>query len=307
MVFTRFPEALKDGDFAMIWGYPGSTNRYESSYGITLATDINNPTLVKLRDVRLKYMFEEMKKDPAVKLKLASSYAGIANYWKFYDGETKQLIKYDILGQKKVFEEKFQAWAKNKPEYATILADWAKAYEAWRPYAKHRVNMIEGVFGSPLIGFASSLLQLEAALVKTGATQADVKKAMDAASQQRKSFLEGEDIPSDRQIVAAITQLFFTDVPKEQHPIGFFGGIKDKYGPLDDDATYKKYAADIFSNTMILDNARWEAFAAKPDAVTLQSERPFILPVASIPTIAANIFPCTSSSRRRMQNMVACT
>ncbi len=61
---------LKDGDFSMIWGYPGGTNRYESSYGIQLATDINNPTLVKLRDVRLKYMFEEMKKDPAIKLQL---------------------------------------------------------------------------------------------------------------------------------------------------------------------------------------------------------------------------------------------
>lgn len=92
---------LKDGDFAMIWGYPGGTNRYESSYGIKIATDINNPTLVKLRDMRLKYMFEEMKKDPAIKLQLASSYAGIANYWKFFDGETKQLLKYDVLGQKK--------------------------------------------------------------------------------------------------------------------------------------------------------------------------------------------------------------
>jgi hypothetical protein len=106
---------LKDGDFAMIWGYPGGTNRYESSYGIKLATDINNPTLVKLRDVRLKYMFEEMKKDPAVKLKLSSDYAGIANYWKFFDGETKQLLKYDIYGQKIAFEENFNAWAKNNP------------------------------------------------------------------------------------------------------------------------------------------------------------------------------------------------
>ena len=112
---------LKDGDFSMIWGYPGGTNRYESSYGIKLATDINNPTLVKLRDARLKYMFEEMKKDPAIKLKLASDYAGIANYWKFYDGETKQLLKYDVYGQKKLFEEKFNSWAKGKAEYETIL------------------------------------------------------------------------------------------------------------------------------------------------------------------------------------------
>src|SRR5258706_888613 len=107
----------------MIWGYPGSTNRYETSYGVALSTEINNPTLVKLRDVRLKYMFEEMKKDPAIKLQLASSYASIANYWKFYDGENKQLIKYDVFGQKKKGEDIFVAWAKVKPEYENILND----------------------------------------------------------------------------------------------------------------------------------------------------------------------------------------
>ncbi len=266
---------LKDGDFAMIWGYPGSTNRYESSYGISLATDINNPSLVKLRDTRLKYMFEEMKKDPQVKLKLASSYAGIANYWKFYDGETKQLIKYDILGQKRIFEEKFKTWAKGKPEYENILTDWNKAYDAWRPYAHSRVYLIEGIFGSPLMAFASSLTSLEAALVKTGATQADLKKAIDAANQQRSAFLEGEDIPSDRNIVAAVTMMYYNNVPKEQHPIGFFGAIKERYGPLDDENTYKKYAAEIFSKSIILDDTRWKAFTDKPDAVTLQQDPAF--------------------------------
>ena len=73
---------LKDGDYSMIYGYPGSTNRYEISDGVKLSTDINNPSLVKLRDMRLKYMYAEMIKDPAVKLQLASSYAGIANYGK---------------------------------------------------------------------------------------------------------------------------------------------------------------------------------------------------------------------------------
>ncbi len=266
---------LKEGDFAMIWGYPGSTNRYESSFGISLSTDINNPTLVKLRDVRLKYMFEEMKKDPAVKLQLASSFASIANYWKFYDGETKQLLKYDVLGQKKKAEEKFNAWAKDKAEYKNLFADWAKAYEAWRPYALHRQYMNEGVFGSPLISFASSLLQLESALVKTNATQADVKKAMDAANEQRKNFLEAENKISDQRIVATITRMFYEEVPKDQHPIGFFSGIKNAFGPLDDDATWQKYAAEMFSKTMLLDDAKWNAFAAKPDALVLQNDPAF--------------------------------
>jgi hypothetical protein len=266
---------LKDGDFSMIWGYPGGTNRYESSYGIRLAIDVNNPTLVKLRDMRLKYMFEEMKKDPKIKLQLSSSYASIANYWKFYDGETKQLVKYDIYGQKKVFEDKFNSWAKGKPEYEKIFSDWGKAYDTWKPYAELRMYMNEGVFGSPLIAHAASLLSLENLLVKPGTAQADIRKAIDAASQQRQAFLEGENKASDQNILAAVTKMFYEDVEKEQHPIGFYGSIKSNYGPLDDDATYKKYAADVFSKTMIFDDAKWSAFTANPDAVKLQDDPAF--------------------------------
>lgn len=268
---------LKDGDFSMIWGYPGGTNRYESSYGIKLATDVNNPTLVKLRDARLKYMFEEMKKDPAIKLQLASSYAGIANYWKFFDGETKQLLKYDVFGQKKAAEEKFNAWAKGKPEYENLFADWGKAYDAWRPYAELRQYINEGIMGSPLIAFAGSLMQLEAALLKQGASQADIRKAMDAATQQRKGFLEGENVASDRNILAAVLKMFYEDVDKEQHPAGFFGGLKNYWGPLDDETTFKKYAAHIFSQTLILDNTKWEALAANPDAQKLQDDPAYFI------------------------------
>ncbi len=266
---------LKDGDFSMIWGYPGGTNRYESSYGIKLATDINNPTLVKLRDMRLKYMFEEMKKDPAVKLQLASNYAGIANYWKFFDGETKQLLKYDVFGQKQAAEVKFNAWARGKSEYENLFADWGKAYDAWRPYAEHRQYINEGMFGSPLIAFAGSLLQLEAAMVKTGASKADITKAVEAANNQRKGFLNDENKVSDQHILASVTRMFYEDVDKEQHPVGFYGTLKNSYGALDEDATYTKYAADVFSRTMIFDDAKWNAFTANPDAVTLQSDPAF--------------------------------
>lgn len=266
---------LKDGDFAMIWGYPGSTNRYESSYGIRLATDINNPTLVSLRDVRLKYMFEEMKKDPAVKLQLASSYAGIANYWKFFDGETKQLLKYDVVGQKKKDEEKFNQWAKGKPAYENLFADWGKAYDAWRPYAKHQMFMREGILGSPLIAFASSLLQLEAALTRPGTPAAEVKKVVDAADQGRKAFLESENKVSDQKILGAVTKMYYQEIDKQQHPATFFPTLKNQYGNLEDDDTYRRYATDVFTKTIIFDDARWAAFVAKPDAATLQADPAF--------------------------------
>jgi hypothetical protein len=265
----------KDGDYAMIYGYPGGTNRYETSYGIKLKNEINNPSLVNLRDVRLKAMYAQMIKDPAVKLKLADSYSGIANYWKFFDGETKQLEKYHVFENKQKDENKFAAWAKNKPEYQNVISDYEKNYEAWTPYAKERVYLVEGVLGSPLAAYASTLMQVERAMVGEGKTQADINNALQAASNARNNFLESEDLPSDKIILAKTAMMFYNDVDKSQHPVGFYGAIKEKYGPLNEENTYKKWAEDVFNNTMILDSAKWNAFVKNPDATVLQNDPAF--------------------------------
>ena len=265
-------KGIKEGDFAMIWGYPGSTNRYETSYGVKQKIEIDNPTLVALRDIRLKFMFAEMKKDPATKLQLAPEYANIANYWKFYDGESKQLIQHDVYGQKKKFEDDFMNWAKGKPEYENIFNDWPKAYDAWRPYSKHRVYIIEGIFGSPLLAFASTLQQVEIAMVRQGNSSADIRKAVEAANEARAEFIKNENKPSDQNILATVLQMYYNEVDKSQQPIGFFESIRNNYGDLKDEATYRKYAADVFANTFIVDYARWKSFTSSPDAVKLQSD-----------------------------------
>lgn len=268
-------KGYKDGDYAMVFGYPGGTNRYEISYGIKLKNEIDNPSLVHLRDIRLKFMHQEMIKDPAVKLKLAESYASIANYWKFFDGETKQLEKYHVYENKQAAENKFEEWAKDKPEYQNVLSDYQKNYAAWTPYAKERVYLYEGILGSPLIAFASSLISVERALTQQGKTQADVNNALAAADAKRKTFLEKENLVSDKEIVAATAMMFYKDIDKDQQPIGFYQGIKDKFGSLNDEATFKAWSNFVFGNTMILDSAKWAAFSANPDAVTLQSDPAF--------------------------------
>jgi hypothetical protein len=268
-------KGVKDGDFAMIYGYPGGTNRYETSYGIKLKNEIDNPSLVGLRDMRLKYMYEQMKNDPAVKLKLASNYAGIANYWKFYEGETKQLIKFKTYTAKQKAEQEFLKWAKEKPEYENIFAEYEKNYAAWTPYAKHRQYINEGIFGSALAAYAASLAQVENALVKTTKSDTDVKKALDAATAARKEFLAALDIPSDKKIMATTAMMFYKDIDKSQHPVGFYEDIKSRSGSLDDEATFKSWAKNVFANTMILDSVKWNAFVANPDAVTLQSDPAF--------------------------------
>jgi len=265
-------KGIKEGDFSLIYGYPGSTNRYESSLGVQLSTDINNPTLVKLRDMRLKYMFEEMKKDPAIKLQLASSYAGIANYWKFYKGETEELLKYDVYGQKKKQEDAFIKWAQGKPEYQNIFSDLKAAYDAWRPYAIHRMYINEGILGSPLLAFASMLQDLEAALTRPGVSTEAIQKAVDAASRSRQNFLKSENKISDQNIVGAVMQMYYNAIPKEQQPQGLYDAIKNEYGALDKASTYQKYAEAIFKNTMIFDDRKWNDFVQRPNANTLQQD-----------------------------------
>ncbi|MEP7079379.1 MAG: S46 family peptidase [Ginsengibacter sp.] len=265
----------KDGDYSMIYGYPGGTNRYETSYGIKLKNEIDNPSLVNLRDVRLKAMYSQMIKDPAVKLKLADSYSGIANYYKFYKGETEQLEKYHVYENKQADEKKFATWAAAKPDFKNILEDYAANYAAWTPYAKMRVYTIEGILGSPLTSFATTLSTLERALVETGKTQSDVDKAVAAATSSRQRFLESEDIPSDRIIMAKTAQMYYNDIDKNEQPAAFYDELREKFGPLNDDATFKKWADYVFDNTMILDSVKWNAFVAHPDAVTLQSDPAF--------------------------------
>jgi hypothetical protein len=268
-------KGIKDGDYAMIYGYPGGTNRYETSYGIKLKNEIENPSLVNLRDVRLKIMHEQMLKDPAVKLKLASNYASVANYWKFFDGETKQLIKFHTFDQKQTYENKFAEWAKGKPEYETIFKDYAKNYADWTPYSKQRQYINEGIMGSPLAAFAASLIAVETNLVKTGISSADIKKSIDAATAARKTFLASEDKPSDVKIMAQTAMLFYNDIDKSQHPIGFYEGIKNNFGDLKEEQTFKKWASNTFDKTMLLDDAKWSAFIANADATVLQADPAF--------------------------------
>ena len=270
-------KGVKDGDYTMIYGYPGGTNRYETSFGVKLKTDIENPSLVSLRDARLKFMLEEMKKDPAVKIQLAGSYAGIANYWKFFDGESKQLLKFKTFEEKQANEADFLTWAKGKPEFENVFTEYQKIYDAWRPYTKQRVYMTEGIFGSPLISFASSLQKLETVLNKKDASKEDIAKVVDALKTARTNFIKSENIVSDKNILAFVTQAFYTDIELVQHPANFYAMINSKFGDLKSKSTFEAFANYVFSTTSILDNTKWDAMIANPDTASLHKDAAFMM------------------------------
>ncbi len=270
-------KGVKDGDFTMIWGYPGGTNRYETSFGVKLKTDIENPSLVSLRDARLKYMLEEMKKDAGVKIQLAGYYAGVANYWKFFDGESKQLLKFKTYEEKQANEAAFLTWAKGKPEYETIFNEYKKVYDAWRPYTKQKMYMTEGIFGSPLIAFASSLQKLDVTLSKKDVSKEDVLKAVEFAKTARETFIKSENVVSDKNILSFVTQAFYNDIDIAQHPAGFYNMINTKFGDLKVKVTYDAFSNYVFSNTSFLDDTKWNVLIANPDTAKLHKDAAFMV------------------------------
>lgn len=265
-------KGLKDGDFSMIYGYPGGTNRYETSYGVKLKIDIENPFTVSLRDARLKLMMTEMLKDPANKIQLASYYAQVANYWKFFDGETKQLVKYNVIGQKQKAEAGFEAWAKGKLEFDNLFANIKSAYDNWRPYAKHRVYITEGIMGSPILAFAGSLKALDIALSDPTTKPENLTKIITGLKASQDRFIKGENIISDRNILAIVIKLFYTDIDESQRPQPFYTRLKNSYGSLESGDTYEKFAKQVFENTMMLKQDKWDAFIAKPDTAVLHKD-----------------------------------
>jgi Peptidase S46 len=80
---------------------------------------------------------------------------------------------------------------------------------------------------------------------------------------------------SDQKIVAGVMRMFYENIDKNQHPIQFFENIRGTYGDLKDDATYTKYAANMFGTSILTDDARWKAFMANPDANVLQADPAF--------------------------------
>jgi len=264
-------KGVKEGDLALVYGYPGSTNRYEPSFGVKMRTDVIDPAIAHLFDVQLGLMKDRIKADPSVRLKLASNIAIAGNVWKMFDGERKALLKHDVYGQREITRNQFIAWASVKPEYKNVFLDYGKIYNTWTPYTKARLYLNSGILGSPLLAYCSTLSAVEIDLITPG-KEGGLAKAIAAADQARKVFLKNEDIPSDMKIVAAMLQAYYTDIPKDQHPVGFFEGIKSRFGDPKEAATYQTYASSVFSNTFILNDAKWKAFMTNPDGNVLQED-----------------------------------
>lgn len=265
-------KGVKEGDFAMIFGYPGRTNRYEVSTGVQLSLSDINPSVVNIRDKRLSIMRKHMNADKAVYLKYTSQYASIANYWKYYIGQTEQLKRLKVAEKKEKSEEKFTEWAKeNNNEYANLISEYKDAYKDYAPYAKHSVYYYEAFRAPALTRLAASLEPLAKALERGSTSQDTIDKYMKPVKAQQKALLKDFDVSLDKELFAAMTEMFYNNVSKDQLPGIYKDVIFKKFGK-NEDKTYSTYADFVYKNTFLLDSNKLNAFIEKPTLKQINSD-----------------------------------
>lgn len=275
-------KGVKEGDFAMIIGFPGRTNRYEFSQGVALATDLVNPNIVNLRDIRLKAWKEQMVQDEATRLLLSSDYASISNYWKYYHGEALQLKKNKVFEKKDAEEYAFGKWAAGKEDYKTLLHDVDKAFAEYKPYALQRIYINECIFGSTVMQLASYGSALDRLYTALNSAKAD--KSMAAADRDKKiKELEGKidataknlliSLKSvnytdriktaDKKIFAGMMMMYYKNIPKDQWPEDFVK-IASKIKKGNAEKVFADYTEMIFAKSMFASKDKLEAFLNKP-------------------------------------------
>lgn len=261
---------VEQGDFAMIMGYPGSTDRFLSSWGVKQAIDITNPATVEVRDLKLSVMKKHMDADPAVRLKYAAKHASTANYWKYFIGQTKGLKRLDVYSKKQKQEAAFADWvAKDgarQKEYGKALEMISEYYRATDATAKSNVYALEaGLIGAELPLFAYRMGRMfEAYEKETDAT----KKAniLEGMKEQAKGFYKDYDFETEQELFTEITKLYIKNIPSAQRP-EWTRTIDTKFkGNVD--AFMKKY----FASTIFATEEKCMAFLAKPNAKVFQKD-----------------------------------
>jgi hypothetical protein len=265
-------KGVQEGDYSMIFGYPGRTNRYEVSYGVDLAIKDVNPSIVSIRDARLAIMRKHMDKDKGVYLKLTSLYSRIANYWKYYIGQTEQLQRLHVVDKKKKQEDAFTEWAATNSADGDLMKKFANIYADYTPYAKHNVYYAECFLAPNITKMAASADALYKVLERKETNQDTIKKYVTALQMARKSLMKEFDLGTEKDLFTAMTKMYFDNVPKAQLPDIYTNVVFKKFGKNDADKTYSDYTEYVFKNTMLVDSAKFEAFCNKPTLEAIKKD-----------------------------------
>jgi hypothetical protein len=265
---------VEKGDFAMIWGYPGSTDRYLSSYGVEFQINHFDPNIVRLLGEQLKIWKEDMDADREVGIQYASKYAGTANGWKFYIGELKGLKRLNVKGQKEELEARFEAWMEQDPtrkeKYGSVLPNLKAGYETIGSKFEPFILAALGANAPEILGFAQSFTQLDGLMEKkdkTGAIDESIAELREVAKEHFKNY----NTSTDQKVFARMMEIYSNEMPEEFQPKAF----KDMVAKYKGD--FKAMAADVYENSAFSTLEKTNAFLDKPSHKTLTKDPAYTL------------------------------
>ncbi len=270
---------VKEGDFSMILGYPGSTDRYLTSWGIELNLNSTFPTRIDIRRKKLDIMMESMQADPAVRIQYASKYAGIANYWKNFIGMSKALKKLNVVERKRELETQLTYWIGNDPDrkekYGRVMQQMAQAYKQMEEFNVLRFYHIEAIrSGSELLSASAAFQQWVEYLKGDGVTADKSNASIKRYEAMMQAVYKDLHLPTDQKLLAAMLEMFYRNVPEHQQP-ELLKNIGKKYK-----GNFEKYAAYAFRKTLFTDMDKLMAALRKQDPRLFEKDPLYQLSIA---------------------------
>lgn len=270
------PVSIKDlnkGDYAMILGYPGTTNRYMTSFEVEDLNQRLHPNRIKIRGVKQDAWLEDMQADPKVNIQYSAKYFGSSNYWKYSIGQKAGLERLNVKEQKLELEDQFNKWIASNPQakakYGEVLNLIRNAIEGRREVANALQYLTECRQGWELFQQAAAG-NLIAESLKSGQGDA-FNQLRERLRSNAASFYKDYNAPTDEKAMKALIKLYREDVPAKYHPSFFTETIDKKFkGDVD------RFVDDMFARSIFTSEAKLLAFIEKPSLKVLQSDPAYL-------------------------------
>lgn len=254
-------KGVKQGDYAMILGYPGSTDRYSTSYTVRNVIEAEGPAIVDCRTTKLNEYRKHMDADQAVFIQYASKQASVSNYWKYYIGQVKQLQRNHVYERRLAQEQKFMDWVDadegRKAVYGDIFDDvkakWEILDEINKPFVYHREA---GWNGGEAVAFTRRFMKINR-LLNDKADKKQIRSAADNLNASVEAFFKDYNMPLDKDVTTALLNLFYNDI--KTYTPSMIKEIGDK-----NNGDFTEWVNDAFDKSIFVDKAKMERWLANP-------------------------------------------
>jgi hypothetical protein len=267
-------DGVKQDDFTMIWGFPGSTERYMSSYGIDYNVETFYPIIIDIFGKQLEVMEEFQKADPAINLMYADSHASLANTWKNFIGQCQMLRKNKVSEAKVRLENNYKKWvsedANRKAEYGEALPNLMKAYEELGHISKF-IYYPNFVAQAGPAGVAMAFMPYYNAMEKKDKDMAEMVLAQLNEIDFNEMFAE-TDPQVEHKTFAEMLKLYRNAFNEDELP-EFYSKVIDKKFKGDIDA----FADYVYENSVFATPESIKAFLAKPSKKKMDKDYAFMV------------------------------